>query len=292
VKERIGMDYVSSWWTPIEVRLGRARAITYGVVATELVEASIPSSGFPGELINRFGIPNLRRAAHVLSDLPSDESTPDSTLANRLAEFVANEFAPLVASILDAADASGRLDAPVSRGVRRLIDVYGPKGLHPVRLSRDGKTTWGHRHDTLIERAAVEIFELHASHARLRRCIYCNSVYVPRRDERYCQWNIWPTLRTLEDPPLRLCSPERHKAIRERSTEPADVLVAHTRERKRLSARVDRARAAALQRGEDPDEALSVIKAIQARKAFLSQSDVRRGRDGAEPAEPDIAPAD
>lgn len=287
------MDYVSSWWTPIDVHLGKARAVTYGIVATELVDASTLQDGFPSRLLNRFGIDNLRTAAEALSDLPKgDEKTPDQTLANRLAEFIAHEIAPVVAPILAAADAGGRVDRPANQAVRRIVDVYGPTGLHPVRLSRNGRTTWGHRYETLIARAAVEIFELHASNARVRRCIYCGSVYVPRRDERYCQWNIWPFPRTLDYQPLRLCSPERHAAIRQHSAEPADTLLVHTRERRRLSARVDRARAAAIARGEDPEVALSVRKALEARANFLQDSNVRRGRKPTNPAELDVLPTE
>jgi hypothetical protein len=271
------VDYVSTWQTPIDVKLGRARGFTYGLVCTELVERAGSGEVFAGRLVNRFGIENLRVATSKFTDIPESERPPDPVLAHRLAEFVEG-LAPLVRPILVAADTSGRLELPVSRGVRRLIDVYGPKGLHPVRLSRNGRLVWGHRCDTLFERAAVETFELYATQAKLRRCIYCGSVYVPRRDERFCQWNLWPRLAVVGEAPLRLCSSDRHTAIRKIKTDERDQLQEHTRERKRLYAAEMRARQAALDRGEDPETALSVKKAREARERFVNDSPFRRGR--------------
>ena len=285
------MEYVSTWQTPIDVRLGRVRGFTYGVVASELVEHAGSKEEFSEHLLNRLGIENLRLATGRFSDVESVERPPDRVLAHRLSEFV-DVLAPLVQPILVAADAGARLGLPVSGGVRRLIDVHGPSGLHPLKLSRNGRTVWGHRCDTLFARAAVETFELYATKARLRRCIYCGSVYVPRRDERFCQWNVWPLSAGLGDPPLRLCSSERHTAIVRARNADLDPLEAHTRERKRLYAIEARARQAALKRSEDPDEALSVSRARKARNEFLKLSPYRPGRkaDNVEP--PDVRPID
>lgn len=233
------------------MKLGRANARTYGVVATELVEHAGISGAFDGQLVNRFGIANLRKAAHSCTDLPDDHLTPDITLANRLREFIAHEFTAVVEPILAAADASTTIDLGVTRGVRRLIDAYAPRKLQVVKLRRSSsnRTVWGHCYDTLVERAAVEVFELHAMHARLRRCIYCGSVYVPYRDERYCQWTIWPYPARADNLPLRLCSSERHAALRDKAADvdpsrhiPANASASTPPKREREGPRSDEAR--------------------------------------------------
>jgi hypothetical protein len=287
------VDYLSTWRVPIDVRLGRAAGFTYGVVATELVEAGVGATGFADRLVNRFGSQLLRVAARSLSDLPThDDQTPDDVLAHRLSEFMANEFNALVAPIIAAADGSTRLDAQLATGVLRLVDVYGPNGLHPVRLIRDGHTVWGHRYDTLIQRAAVEVFELHATHARLRRCIYCHSVYVPQQNERFCQWNVWPRMIRPDGRPMRLCSDARHKALQRANAPTADPLLKHTRMRKLLFAREARLRDAAIQRGEDPDDSLAVQKARKARLDYVEQAGFRRGRKARPIDPPDITRPD
>ena len=281
------MDYVSTWQAPIDVKLGGAHAVTYGVVATELVERAGSPDGFAEHLVNRLGIENLRAAAEEFTDLKSVERPPDVVLARRLKDYV-DVLAPVVRPILSAADTAARIDLPVNDGVRRLIDVHGPKGLHPIRLLRNGRTTWGHRCETLFERAALETFELYATNARLRRCIYCGSVYVPRRDERFCQWNVWPPFAVVGDVPLRLCSSDRQTATRNRRSDERDPLQEHTRERKRLYAVEMRARQAALERGDDPATALSVKKAKEARKRFAKESPLRRGRKPTATDKPDV----
>jgi hypothetical protein len=273
------------------VKLGRAEAVTYGLVATELVEHR-GDDGFAPHLINRFGLANLRDAAEAVSDLPEDlPRAPDSVLARRLSEFVANNLARVVAPILTAADTSESLDHEVSDPVRRLIDSCELE-LHPIRLRRAGRTLWGHRCDNLIQRAAVEAFELHATGARLRRCIYCKSVFVPRRDERHCQWNIWPAWRREGDPPLRLCSSARHAAVRRASDTDITPLVAHTRERKRLYAKEARARKAALARGEDPETSLLVTRLRDARLRYMEDSSFKRGRKADDVDPPDLTTAE
>jgi hypothetical protein len=282
------VDYLSTWWSPINVQLGRAHAVTYGLVAAELVEHVGSGDDFAQHLRNRLGLDNLRKAAAAFPAVPGESRPPDSVLARRLAEIVDNNFAAAVAPILSAADASTHLGEDVTPGVRRLVDVFGPKGVHPTKLIREGKTIWGHRCDTVIERAALEVFELYATRARLRRCIYCNSVYVPRRDERHCQWSIWPSGTKLGDTPLRVCSSARQTAMQQ-ATRRVDPSMAHTRERKRLYAIEMRARKAAVERGEDPDTALSVVRARQARLKFLNESGVRRGRRQTSISQPDVS---
>jgi hypothetical protein len=282
----IRVEYTSIWRTPIDVKLGRANAVTYGIVATELVENAGSPEGFAEHLVNRLGIENLRAAAEEFTDLKSVERPPDVVLARRLEDYV-DVLASVVRPILSAADAAARIGMPVNDGVRRLIDVHGPNGLHPTRLSRNGRTTWGHRCETLIQRAALEIFELYATNARLRKCIYCGSVFVPHRDERFCQWNAWPRFASVGDSPLRLCSSKRHAAI-ENTGRDVDPLLEHTRERKRLYAIEARARKAAHDRREDPNTALSVIRARENRRKFAKESPFRRGRKSAETARPDV----
>ena len=203
-----------------------------------------------------------------------------------------HEFEALVAPIIAAADASTRLEAPVGKGVLRLVDVYGPHGLHPLRLSRGGRTVWGHRCDTLIQRAAVEVFELYATQARLRRCIYCHSVYVPQQNERFCQWNVWPLVTRPNGRPMRLCSDARHDAIQRANTPTRDPLLEHTRARKRLFARYARLRDAAIERGEDPAESIAVDKARKAALDYVEQAGLRRGRKPRLVEHPDITRAE
>lgn len=288
------MDYVPSWQSPIDVALPvsderwvpNLGAITYGLVSTELVEAQWPERGFPSRLIERLGRANLLAAARSFGELFGD---PDVAGANRLREIVNNEFAPLVAPITAAASEARALAIPPSPAVLRLTQVYGPNVFMPRRLRRDERMTWGHSFASIVEQAAVEVFEIHASQPRLRRCVYCQSAFVPWRDERCCRWNLWGWPATTGDLALRLCSHERHQASERFRLEP-DARQTHSRERKRLWAKVARERQAAAKTGA-PSSSKRVKDAEQALHDYLANSTVRRGRPSTHRDDPGLLPS-
>jgi hypothetical protein len=293
--------YVSTWQTPIDVALpvdgsdgwSLDTGITYGLVSTELVEAEWPSGEFPARLVDRLGLRALldtSRAFDYRASTGNDDADPDiRALANRLHEIVRHEFAPLTAPILESAKASQSLEVEPDRGVRRLVHVYGPRTTAPRRLRRDQRTLWGPSFAHILERAAVEVFELYASHARVRRCIYCGSVFVPRRDERFCQWNLWPWPAEAGDLALRLCSPQRQARVGGRVGLSDDE--AYRRERRRLWMKADREEKAALKAGLDPDKNPRVAQARKAHRRFVLENGRVPGRKPKNDEAPDIVEA-
>ena len=72
--------------------------------------------------------------------------------------------------ITQAADSARRFDTSPTKGVRRFAEAYGPS-FRPKRLRRGERVDWGQSFTHLRERCALELFELYASHPRLRRCV-------------------------------------------------------------------------------------------------------------------------
>jgi hypothetical protein len=273
------MDYIATWQCPID--LAAEAAFTYGLVSTELVEAEWPPDGFPQRLLDRFGLRLLEATANDFRDQRHEPAVVEH--AQRVRELVKQNLAPLVLPISAAADAAHRVgdaDSDVPEPVLRLVELWGPRVSRPARLRTFGseRTRWGRTYEHLLDRAALEIFELYATHARLRRCRYCGSAFVPRRDERVCRANIWPRTARLGDAPLRRCSPERDGAATP-SEEAVDQRLRHKRERKRLWAAYARARDAARERGStNPEADAGVKRAHQELQTYLANSGVRRGR--------------
>jgi hypothetical protein len=281
--------YVPSWQTPIDVVLDDGiRGITFGLVSTALVEANWREADFPPLLIERLGRGTLIVAAQECGRVPR-ATRRASVLAPLLREFVTSELTKLVTPILTAATASGSVtdepsDDEVLRLTRRheedvlsLISERGPRVTRPRRLRRGDRVVWGQTFAHLLERAATEIFELHATHTRVRRCRFCNSVFVPRRDEQVCKWNLWRAPVQVGEPALRLCDPGRATAARE-TTRPSNERTAYERERKKLWARYDRARRAALRRGDKPSSDPRVRETQQALAALVKNDGPPRGR--------------
>jgi hypothetical protein len=278
------VDYVSSWWTPIDVSLptdidpdpfATGHAYTYGLVATELAESDWPSVGFPARLVERLGLASLLATSRAVADVPT-ASDDVSVHAHRLREVVEHELVSLVAPIAQAADSARRFDTSPTKGVLRFAEAYGPS-FRPKSLRRGERVDWAQSFTHLRERCALELFELYASRPRLRRCVYCRSVFVPTRDERSCRWNLWRWPASPGDAPLRLCAESRQEEVTKATRQP-DARLVHARARKRLWARYDRARRAAIGRGEDPETNRVVIAARNALRDYVEGAGVRRGR--------------
>jgi len=276
--------YVPAWQTPIDVQLGTQsaegqepqNAVTYGLVCTELVEAEWPGRGFPPRLVERLGLGNLVNASREIGRF-SDASRDPVKLARHMRRFVDDELAALVAPILSTATASGSLEHDPSNNVVALIAARGPSTAKPRRLIHNDRIVWGQTFGHILERAAAEVFELYATRARVRRCRFCNSVFVPRRGEHVCRWNLWSVPMRVGDPALRLCSPERAAEVA-RDAQPQSARAAYDKERKRLWARYDRAKKAAIDFGENPDTSSPVRNAAKALSEFIAQNGPTRGR--------------
>jgi hypothetical protein len=153
----------------------------------------------------------------------------------RITQYVQHEIAPLVRDIEAAADANDQPDPSMLPGARRYLGLWAPPlDLIPLRrASRPEAQLWGLTYTDLIARVAVELFELASLRPRLRRCVFCNSVFAVQDNETNCRW----FLRDAETGEmLRPCNPESFHEW-EKSTA-ADE---HRRTRKRYDQRIRRA---------------------------------------------------
>ena len=285
-EEGLGVYYVPSWQTPINVELEEAhQGVTYGLVCTELVEADWPNHDFPPRLVERLGLDNLILASRECGRV-SRATRKVEILAPLLRDFVTRELAALVAPILATAAANGSISDYPREDVLSLVGRYGPSSPRPRRLRQNNRAMWGQTFAHLLERAATEVFELYATHARLRRCRFCKSVFVPRRDEHACRWNLWPAPMQVGDPVLRLCSEARTVEL-EKSGQPASERTVYDRERRRLWAQYDREKKAAIKAGKDPKKSPRVTRKAKALSDFIQHQGPKRGRPTREDA-PDV----
>ena len=291
------MHLVSPWQNPIDVPLAAnanvdaitlSAGLSYGLVATELVEPNWPEEGFPPRLLERVGLAQLTQTVLALEQT-ANVSDPVWIHARRLRQIVEDALVPVVAPILSAATESRTLDQTVGDGIIRFITVYGPKQSTPRRLRSNDRVVWGHTFKHLLDRAAVEVFELYALNSRLRRCCYCNCAFVPERDERSCRWNLWRWPARPGDLPLRYCSQARADAAR-RSTQTASSTTIYQRERKRLNAKVDRERKRAIEHNQDPSESPRVRAAQRELTDYIAQHGPPRGRKPTSLDTPDALP--
>jgi hypothetical protein len=280
----LNVHFVPPWQNPIDVPLAEESrsdfslevGLTYGVVATELAELEWPKDGFPFQVVERVGLEPLVHTSRTLDDRAP--SRRDVALhARRIRAIVEHELIPIVEPVLLAATESRAVGQPVSEEVLAFIEAYGPSRSRPRRLLREGRVLWGHRFEHLLERVAVELFELYALNARVRRCRYCNSVFVPRRDERFCRWNLWRSPVRLGDPPLRYCSKERAEASARTARKP-NRETAYTRERKRLNTKLARERKRAIENGQDPAQNARVKAAEGELAGYVAEYGPPRGR--------------
>ena len=59
------------------------------------------------------------------------------------------------------------------------------------REPKRGRMVWAYQTTTLIERLALEVWDLYVRRPRLGRCVFCGAVYVRRRNEANCRWALW-----------------------------------------------------------------------------------------------------
>jgi hypothetical protein len=177
-----------------------------------LVGESLPPR-IPAEILERF----------EREDLP------------RVTQYVQHEIAPLVRHVEAAADANESPDAAMLSGARRYLGLWAPPlDVIPLRRpSRPDEQLWGLTYSDLVQRVAVELFELATLRPRLQRCVFCNAVFVPQAHETNCRWNLWVS-ETGEL--LSPCNPERF-----REWEQSAAADAHRRTRKKLDQRIRRA---------------------------------------------------
>jgi hypothetical protein len=186
----------------------------------------------PGQDSNRavLGLPHA-------TSIPTD--TLDTFAASELPhirDFVDHEIRPFMLELSQAADERRRPDPEAveheeGNGLEaalRLLRIYEPKYvLASLHHADSNKRFLGLTLDNLAQRVAVELVHLFDNQPRLRRCLLCNRIFVPRSttDSR-CQANLWthPTL-----PPIEFCIPPQAVEAHNDAVEAGQ----HKRERKR-----------------------------------------------------------
>lgn len=223
---RLGAEWVSS---PADSGPGSGKSALSRFVKEKAGIANPGQDSAPAllGLEHSFDIPE-----HVLEDFVSHD-------LRRLTEFADLELAPLVRELERAADAREPPDpahVKTAEGhgleaARRFLEIetYTPS-FKPVPLrSPDGRAWWGLCYENLAQRISAELFELFTARPRLRRCRFCNRVFVPRtRNEGSCRAYLWPL---GQKEAIEFCDQEAVEAYNRRAT---DEGLRHERERKRL----------------------------------------------------------
>jgi hypothetical protein len=187
-----------------------------------------------------------------------------------IAQYVQHEIAPLVRHLERAADENEPPDESMLPNARRYLGLWAPPlDLIPLRRPAGPDVQlWGLGYTNLLQRIAVELFELAALRPRLRRCVFCNAVFAVQDNEANCRWNLWDA-ETGEL--LNPCNPERFREWEESTA--ADK---HRKTRKKYDQRIRRALLEA-----DGDYGNTVVQRwIREKESYMSE---HRRRPGPKP---------
>jgi hypothetical protein len=232
--DRLGAAWVASIADTLRAQIAPPRASSSRsmVVRSALSEylsqldISKPESNSPSSL---FGEPLPPRIPPDVIDRFEREDLP------RITQYVQHEIAPLARHLGAAADANEAPDPSMLPGARRYLGLWAPPlDLVPLRRpAHPDIQLWGLSYTNLLQRVAVELFELATLRPRLRRCVFCNAVFAVQDNEANCRWNLWDA-DTGEL--LKSCNPERFREWEENAA--AD---AHRKTRKKYDQRIRRA---------------------------------------------------
>jgi hypothetical protein len=242
------MELLPIWRTPIEFEAAGGFGQTWGLVTFELYSpGSIPEErefGRLHDLGTKLVGASLALAERDRKDL-RDSTNDAETLAwlTEAARAEAETLEPLrrfrdevIGPVIEAGVRSGKVTGDPSAAADVIRD-YGP----PLLLEQYVSGAWGVRCSNLVQRAAVELFDLFQHRPRLGLCHICKRNFVLHGDETNCRWHIWGWLAKAGDRPLLYCdqTPQRHdqKSPKFEEAETAD----HRKEWSRLNMRVRRA---------------------------------------------------
>jgi hypothetical protein len=166
--------------------------------------------------------------------------------------------------------------------------AHGPRVvLQAYRTRQGGRTVYGYRAQTLFERLALEVQDLYLHRPRIRRCAFCDALYVPHGNELNCRWALWDAA-THE--PLEQCATDEMVERWNSNHAGASGTFAsdRDRERKRIDQRVYRAH----RRSGNNLEAPEMKNALDEREVFQDHFAKKRGPKGQpEAAAVDVVPA-
>jgi len=93
------------------------------------------------------------------------------------------------------------------RAAALVTGTHGPRIQYATyREPKHSRTIYGFRTNTLLERLALEVQDLYMHRPRLRRCVFCDAVFVPGNNELNCRWALWDT--TTHQPHAQCASQE------------------------------------------------------------------------------------
>jgi hypothetical protein len=204
-------------------------------------------------------------------------------------EDVDRAFGRFASDISAAARTGGRPSKHFANEAMLKTGTHGPRVvLETYRDPKRGRTVYGFRTKTLLERLALEVQDLYLRRPRIRRCVFCDALFVPRSNELNCRWTLWDA--------------KTHKAVQQCATAEMTEswITAHAsasgaseidrdreRERKRIDQRVFRALRRSGNNFEHPD----VKNALAEREAFQDHFAKKRGPRGRpEAAAVDLVP--
>ena len=99
-------------------------------------------------------------------------------------EDVGRAFGRFADDINTAARKGARPSATLATDAALITGTHGPRvAFATFREPKGGRTVYGFRANTLLERLALEVQDLYLHRARLRRCVFCHAVFVPRNNE-------------------------------------------------------------------------------------------------------------
>ena len=191
---------------------------------------------------------------------------------------VVHTFAGYARDVDAAARKGTRPSAKLAKDAALVTGTHGPRvAFARFREPTAGRTVYGFRIKTLFERLALEVQDIYLHRPRLRRCVFCDAVFVPRANELNCRWALWDA---ATHQPLAQCATE--EMVEQWNTTHADALKnsdrerARERERKRIDQRVYRALKKTGNDFKHPD----VKRALAEREAFQDHFAEKRGPKG------------
>jgi hypothetical protein len=203
-------------------------------------------------------------------------------------EDVSRAFGRFAYDIEQTSRTGTRPSMKLARDAALITGTHGPRiAFANYRDPKRGRTVYGFHAKTLFERLALEVQDLYLRRPMLRRCVFCDAVFVPRQNELNCRWALWDaeTHRRLAE-----CATEEmvdHWNATHAGTSRSDSERDRERERKRIDQRVHRALRRAGNNYHDPE----VQNALAEREAFKDHFLKRRGPKGRpEAAAVDLVP--
>jgi hypothetical protein len=202
----------------------------------------------------------------------------DSSDARLGRDDVQRAFGRFAYDIDRAAGVGGRPSIDLARDATLVPATHGPRiTLLTFRGPKHGRPVYGFRAKTLFERLALEVHDLYLHRPKLARCVFCNSIFVPRNNELNCRWALWDA---NSHAALAQCATneatEHWNATHKGAASMFGSEKDRERERKRIDQRVHRAQQRAGSDFNDP----AVQEALAERDAFQDHFAKKRGPKG------------